>query len=62
MVKAGELGGVLELVLNRLAEFQEKAEKNQEQGRRSHVLPRRGHHHRDCFILSFSSSSSSPSS
>jgi type IV pilus assembly protein PilC len=27
MVKAGELGGVLELVLNRLAEFQEKAEK-----------------------------------
>jgi len=27
MVKAGELGGVLELVLNRLAEYQEKAEK-----------------------------------
>ena len=27
MVKAGELGGVLELVLNRLAEFQEKAQK-----------------------------------
>jgi type IV pilus assembly protein PilC len=27
MVKAGELGGVLEIVLNRLAEFQEKAEK-----------------------------------
>jgi type IV pilus assembly protein PilC len=27
MVKAGELGGVLELVLNRLAEFQEKADK-----------------------------------
>jgi type IV pilus assembly protein PilC len=27
MVKAGELGGVLELVLNRLAEFQEKAAK-----------------------------------
>lgn len=27
MVKAGELGGVLEVVLNRLAEFQEKAEK-----------------------------------
>jgi len=26
MVKAGELGGVLELVLNRLADFQEKAE------------------------------------
>jgi type IV pilus assembly protein PilC len=26
-VKAGELGGVLELVLNRLAEFQEKAQK-----------------------------------
>ena len=27
MVRAGELGGVLELVLNRLAEFQEKAQK-----------------------------------
>src|ERR1700693_3198846 len=27
MVKAGELGGVLELVLNRLAEFSEKAQK-----------------------------------
>ncbi|MEP7015570.1 MAG: type II secretion system F family protein, partial [Verrucomicrobiota bacterium] len=27
MVKAGELGGVLEVVLNRLAEFQEKASK-----------------------------------
>ncbi|MGH7939120.1 MAG: type II secretion system F family protein, partial [Chthoniobacterales bacterium] len=27
MVKAGELGGVLELVLGRLAEFQEKAQK-----------------------------------
>ncbi len=27
MVKAGELGGVLDLVLNRLAEFQEKAQK-----------------------------------
>ncbi len=27
MVKAGELGGVLELVLNRLAEFQEKAQR-----------------------------------
>src|SRR5437762_11744104 len=27
MVKAGEVGGVLELVLNRLAEFQEKAAK-----------------------------------
>lgn len=27
MVKAGEIGGVLEVVLNRLAEFQEKAEK-----------------------------------
>lgn len=27
MVKAGELGGVLEIVLNRLAEFMEKAEK-----------------------------------
>ena len=27
MVKAGEIGGVLELVLNRLAEFQEKAQK-----------------------------------
>jgi type IV pilus assembly protein PilC len=27
MVKAGELGGVLEIVLNRLAEFQEKSEK-----------------------------------
>ncbi|MFT5404731.1 MAG: type IV pilus assembly protein PilC, partial [Verrucomicrobiales bacterium] len=27
MVKAGELGGVLEVVLNRLAEYQEKAQK-----------------------------------
>jgi type IV pilus assembly protein PilC len=27
MVKAGELGGVLEIVLNRLAEFQEKAQR-----------------------------------
>ena len=27
MVKAGELGGVLEVVLTRLAEFMEKAQK-----------------------------------
>jgi type IV pilus assembly protein PilC len=27
MVKAGELGGVLEVVLNRLSEFMEKAQK-----------------------------------
>ena len=38
MVKAGELGGVLELVLLRLAEFQEKAQKIKEQGRFGDVL------------------------
>jgi len=32
MVKAGELGGVLEVVLKRLAEFSEKGPEDQGQG------------------------------
>jgi type IV pilus assembly protein PilC len=50
MVKAGELGGVLELVLNRLAEFQEKAQKIKNKVMSCHGLPRdrarhcRGYH------------------
>ena len=39
MVKAGELGGVLEVVLNRLSEFMEKAQKIKGKVSRGHVLP-----------------------
>jgi hypothetical protein len=39
MVKAGEVGGVLELVLNRLSEFQEKANKIKNKGRVGNGLP-----------------------
>src|SRR6202023_3509473 len=39
MVKAGEIGGVLELVLTRLAEFQEKAAKIKNQVGAATVLP-----------------------
>src|SRR6266850_7302358 len=39
MVKAGELGGVLELVLNRLAEFQEKAAKIRNKVKAAMVYP-----------------------
>ena len=39
MVKAGELGGVLELVLNRLAEFQEKAAKIKNKVKSAMVYP-----------------------
>ena len=38
MVKAGELGGVLEVVLKRLAEFSEKAAEDQGQGQGGDVL------------------------
>jgi len=51
MVKAGELGGVLEVVLNRLSEFMEKSPENQGQGYRGNVLscscPRGRHRHFD---------------
>ncbi len=47
MVKAGELGGVLELVLLRLAEFQEKGPEDQEQGGCGDVLPDHRVDHRD---------------
>src|SRR5205807_4644292 len=39
MVKAGELGGVLEVVLNRLAEFQEKAAKIKNRVKSAMVYP-----------------------
>ncbi len=39
MVKAGELGGVLEVVLNRLAEFQEKAAKIKNKVKAAMVYP-----------------------
>ena len=39
MVKAGELGGVLELVLERLAEFQEKAQKIRNKVRAAMIYP-----------------------
>jgi type IV pilus assembly protein PilC len=39
MVKAGELGGVLEVVLNRLAEFQEKATKIRNKVKAAMVYP-----------------------
>lgn len=39
MVKAGELGGVLELVLNRLAEFQEKAAKIRNKVKAAMIYP-----------------------
>ena len=39
MVKAGELGGVLELVLDRLAEFQEKAQKIKNKVKSAMVYP-----------------------
>ncbi|PYK92484.1 MAG: pilus assembly protein PilC, partial [Verrucomicrobia bacterium] len=39
MVKAGELGGVLEVVLNRLAEFQEKAAKIKNRVKGAMVYP-----------------------
>lgn len=39
MVKAGELGGVLEVVLNRLAEFQEKAAKIKNRVKAAMVYP-----------------------
>ena len=49
MVKAGEIGGVLEVVLKRLSEFMEKAQKIKRQDHRRHVLSlrrhRRGHVH-----------------
>ena len=39
MVKAGELGGVLELVLSRLAEFQEKAQKVKNKVKAAMIYP-----------------------
>ena len=65
MVKAGELGGVLELVLNRLAEFQEKAQKVKNKvvaamaypGHRAHH--RHADHGRSCWRSSCRSSSRS---
>ncbi len=39
MVRAGEVGGVLELVLNRLAEFQEKAQKIKNKVKAAMVYP-----------------------
>ena len=46
MVKAGELGGVLEVVLNRLSEFMEKAQKIKGKVVGGHVLPHRRPHRR----------------
>ena len=44
MVKAGEAGGALEIILRRLAEFKEKAQSLKPQGQGRHGLPGRGHH------------------
>ena len=43
MVKAGELGGVLEVVLEPPGRIHGKGPENQRQSRRRHVLPRRRH-------------------
>ena len=44
MIKAGEAGGALEVILKRLAEFQERSAVPQTQGQRRLGLPdRRGH-------------------
>ena len=40
MINAGEAGGVLDIILNRLADFMEKAAKLKKEGRRRHDLPR----------------------
>ena len=39
MIKAGEAGGALEVILKRLAEFQERAQSLQPQGQGRHDLP-----------------------
>ncbi len=44
MIKAGEAGGALEVILQRLAEFQERSAVAQAQGQRRDDLPGRRHH------------------
>ena len=47
MIKAGEAGGALEVILQRLADFKEKAQTPQAaRSSRRHGLPGRGHHRR----------------
>ena len=46
MVKAGEAGGALEVILQRLAEFKERVRKPETKGARGHDLPRCGDHGR----------------
>ncbi len=43
MIKAGEAGGALEAILQRLADFKEKAPVAQAEGQGGHGLPGRGH-------------------
>ena len=43
MVKAGEAGGALEIILKRLAEFKEKSQSLKRQHHRRHDLPGRRH-------------------
>ena len=43
MVKAGEAGGALEVILQRLADFKEKSQSLKRQDHRRHGLSRRGH-------------------
>ena len=44
MIKAGEAGGALEIILKRLAEFQERSEVAQAQGQGRLGLPDHGGH------------------
>ena len=46
MVRAGEVGGVLDVILQRLADFREKSQPPQEADHRRHDLPGRRHHRR----------------
>ena len=47
MVAAGEVGGVLDIILQRLAEFMEKSQKLKPQDQGRHGLPGRGRRGRD---------------
>ena len=44
MVKAGEAGGALEIILKRLADFKEKAQSLKRRITGAMVYPDRGHH------------------
>ena len=53
MIKAGEAGGALEVILKRLAEFQERAEALKRKVKGAMVYPVVGRHSSPCGILVF---------